>query len=65
MLRGFYQYFGLHHCKPKLEMYGSKYCAMGPHPTATESAAPPLLVLSAETAWFELPYAVAALHATV
>jgi hypothetical protein len=30
MLRGFYQYFGLHHCKPKLDGSGARCSGNGP-----------------------------------
>jgi hypothetical protein len=29
MLRGFYQYFGLHHCKPKLDGVRARYNGNG------------------------------------
>jgi RNA-directed DNA polymerase len=66
MLRGFYQYFGLHHCHPKLNGVRIEVMRQWVHTLRRRSQRhrlywPYLL----RQPWFELPTAVAVLHPTV
>jgi RNA-directed DNA polymerase len=66
MLRGFYQYFGLHHCHPKLNGVRIEVMRQWVHILRRRSQRhrlywPYLL----RQPWFELPIAVAVLHPTV
>jgi RNA-directed DNA polymerase len=66
MLRGFYQYFGLHHCHPKLNGVRTEVMRQWVHILRRRSQRhrlywPYLL----RQPWFELPSAVAVLHPTV
>src|SRR2546429_5804030 len=66
MLRGFYQYFGLHHCKPKLDGVRREVQRQWARTLRRRSQRHRLYwsyLLS--QSWFELPYAVSTLHATV
>src|SRR5437899_11896834 len=66
MLRGFYQYFGLHHCKPKLDGVRHEVQRQWA-PTLRRTSQRHRLYWSylLRQSWFELPYAVSTLHATV
>jgi group II intron reverse transcriptase/maturase len=66
MLRGFYQYFGLHHCKPKLDGIRYEVQWQWIRTLRRQSQRHRLYwcYLRSRT-WFKLPYAVATLHATV
>ena len=66
MLRGFYQYFGLHHCKPKLDGVHREVQRQWARTLRRRSQRHRLYwsYLHSQP-WFELPYAVSALHATV
>lgn len=66
MLRGFYQYFGLHHCKPKLDGIRYEVQWQWIRTLRRQSQRHHLYwsYLRSRT-WFKLPYAVATLHATV
>jgi len=66
MLRGFYQYFGLHHCKPKLDAVRREVQRQWARTLRRRSQRHRLYwfyLLS--QSWFALPYAVSTLHATV
>jgi hypothetical protein len=66
MLRGFYQYFGLHHCKSKLDGVRREVQRQWARTLRRRSQRHRLYwsYLLSQT-WFELPYAVSTLHATV
>lgn len=66
MLRGFYQYFGLHHCSPKLRDVRLAVVRQWVHILRRRSQRHRLhwSYLPSQP-WFELPYAVAVLHPTV
>ena len=66
MLNGFYQYFGLHHCKPKLDWIRREVQQQWRHSLRRRSQRHRMYwsyLLS--RSWFELPYAVSTRHATV
>jgi RNA-directed DNA polymerase len=66
MLRGFYQYFGLHHCSPKLRDVRLEVVRQWVHILRRRSQRHCLhWSYLLRQAWFELPYAVAVLHPTV
>src|SRR6201993_1947610 len=66
MLRGFYQYFGLHHCKPKLDGVRREVQRQWARTLRRRSQRHRLFwsYLKSQS-WFELPYAVPTRHATV
>ena len=66
MLQGFYQYFGLHHCKTKLDGVRREVQRQWARTLRRRSQRHRLYwsYLKSQT-WFELPYAVPTLHATV
>jgi len=66
MLHGFYQYFGLHHCKPKLDRVRREVHRQWARTLRRRSQRHRLYwsYLKSQS-WFELPYAVSTLHATV
>src|SRR6266478_5078686 len=66
MLRGFYQYFGLHHCKPKLDGVRREVHRQWARTLRRRSQRHRLFwsYLKSQS-WFELPYAVSTRHATV
>jgi group II intron reverse transcriptase/maturase len=66
MLRGFYQYFGLHHCKPKLDGVRREVQRQWARTLRRRSQRHRLYwsYLKSQS-WFELPYAVSTRHATV
>jgi RNA-directed DNA polymerase len=66
MLRGFYQYFGLHHCKAKLDHIRREVQRQWRHTLRRRSQRHRMYwsyLLS--RSWFELPYAVSTRHPTV
>jgi len=66
MLRGFYQYFGLHHCKPKLDGVRHEIQRQWARTLRRRSQRHRLYWSYLQSQpWFELPYAVATLHTTV
>jgi RNA-directed DNA polymerase len=66
MLRGFYQYFGLHHCKPKLDGVQREVHRQWASTLRRRSQRHRLhWSYLKRQPWFELPYAVSALHPTV
>jgi RNA-directed DNA polymerase len=66
MLRGFYQYFGLHHCSPKLRDVRLEVVRQWVHILRRRSQRHRLhWSYLQRQPWFELPYAVAVLHPTV
>ena len=66
MLRGFYQYFGLHHCKPKLDGVRREVHRQWARTLRRRSQRHRLFwSYLKRQSWFELPYAVSTLHATV
>src|SRR6266581_1069892 len=66
MLRGFYQYFGLHHCKPKLDGVRHEVHRQWARRLRRRSQRHRLYwSYLLRQSWFELPYAVSTLHATV
>ena len=66
MLRGFYQYFGLHHCKPKLDGIRREVQRQWARTLRRRSQRHRLYwSYLLHQAWFELPYAVSTRHATV
>jgi RNA-directed DNA polymerase len=66
MLRGFYQYFGLHHCKPKLDGVRREVQRQWARTLRRRSQRHRLYWSYLQSqSWFELPYAVSTLHATV
>ena len=66
MLRGFYQYFGLHHCSPKLRDVRLEVVRQWVHILRRRSQRHRLhWSCLLRQPWFELPYAVAVLHPTV
>jgi len=66
MLRGFYQYFGLHHCKPKLDGVRREVQRQWARTLRRRSQRHRLYwSYLLRQSWFELPYAVSTLHATV
>lgn len=66
MLQGFYQYFGLHHCKPKLDLIRAELQLQWIRTLRRRSQRHRLYwsYLNSRS-WFELPYAVSTRHATV
>ena len=66
MLRGFYQYFGLHHCKPKLDGVRREVHRQWARTLRRRSQRHRLYWSYLQRqSWFELPYAASTLHATV
>jgi hypothetical protein len=66
MLRGFYQYFGLHHCKPKLDAIRYEVEQQWMRTLRRRSQRHRLhWSYLTNQPWFVLPYAVSTLHATV
>jgi hypothetical protein len=66
MLRGFYQYFGLYHCKPKLDGIRYEVQRQWIRTLRRQSQRHRLYWSYLNSrAWFELPYAVSTLHTTV
>jgi hypothetical protein len=66
MLRGFYQYFGLHHCKPKLDGVRREVQRQWARTLRRRSQRHRLhWSYLLRQSWFELPYAVSTLHTTV
>jgi hypothetical protein len=66
MLRGFYQYFGLDHCKPKLDRTRREVQRQWVRTLRRRSQRHRLYWSYLQSqSWFELPYAVSTLHATV
>lgn len=66
MLRGFYQYFGLHHCKPKLDGIRMEVQKQWIRSLRRCSQRHRLYWSYLKSrSWFNLPYAVTTLHATV
>lgn len=66
MLRGFYQYFGLHHCAPKLRDVRLEVVRQWVHILRRRSQRHRLhWSYLLRQPWFELPYAVAVIHPTV
>lgn len=66
MLRGFYQYFGLHHCKPKLDGIRHAVQQQWIRTLRRQSQRHRLYWSYLNSrAWFELPYAVSTLHTSV
>ena len=66
MLRGFYQYFGLHHCKPKLDRVRREVHRQWARTLRRRSQRHRLYWSYLQSqSWFELPYAVSTLQATV
>ena len=66
MLRGFYQYFGLHHCSPKLRDVRLEVVRQWVHILRRRSQRHRLYwSYLLKQPWFELPHAVAVLHPTV
>ena len=66
MLQGFYQYFGLHHCKPKLDLIRAEVQLQWIRTLRRRGQRHRLYwsYLNSRS-WFELPYAVSTRHATV
>jgi group II intron reverse transcriptase/maturase len=66
MLRGFYQYFGLHHCKPRLDGIRLEVLRQWIRTLRRQSQRHRLYwCYLTSRAWFTLPYAVSTLHTTV
>jgi hypothetical protein len=66
MLRGFYQYFGLHHCKPKLDRTRREVERQWARRLRRRSQRHRLYWCYLKSQpWFALPYAVSTLHPTV
>src|SRR6266700_3944530 len=66
MLRGFYQYFGLYHCKSKLDGVRREVQRQWARTLRRRSQRHRLFWSYLQSqSWFELPYAVSTLHATV
>lgn len=66
MLRGFYQYFGLHHCKPKLDGIRHEVERQWARRLRRRSQRQRLYWCYLKSQpWFQLPYAVSTLHPTV
>ncbi len=66
MLRGFYQYFGLHHCKPKLDLIRREVQCQWRHSLRRRSQRHRMYWCYLNSrSWFDLPYAVSTLHTTV
>jgi len=66
MLRGFYQYFGLHHCHPKLNEVRLEILRQWVHTLRRRSQRHRLhWSYLLKQPWFDLPTAVAVLHPTV
>ena len=66
MLNGFYQYFGLHHCKPKLDWIRSQVQWQWIRTLRRKSQRHRLYWCYLNSRdWFKLPYAVSTRHATV
>src|SRR5258708_6795146 len=66
MLRGFYQYFGLHHCKPKLDGVRREVRRQWARTLRRRSQRHRLFWSYLQSqSWFELPYAVSTRHTTV
>ncbi|WP_290649966.1 group II intron reverse transcriptase/maturase [Aquisalimonas sp.] len=66
MLRGFYQYFGLHHCKPKLDSLRREVQRQWRHRLRRRSQRHRMYWSYLKSrSWFELPYAGSTRHATV
>lgn len=66
MLRGFYPYFGLHHCKPKLDSIRREVQRQWIRTLRRQSQRHCLYWSYLKSRdWFKLPYAVSALHVTV
>ena len=66
MLQGFYQYFGLHHCKPKLDHIRREVERQWSHTLRRRSQRHRMYWSYLKSrSWFELPYAVSTRHATV
>ena len=66
MLRGFYQYFGLHHCKSKLDRIRREVERQWRHSLRRRSQRHCMYWSYLKSrSWFELPYAVSTRHATV
>src|SRR5260370_15916062 len=66
MLRGFYQNFGLHHCKPKLDGVRREVQRQSARTLRRRSQRHPLhWSYFLKQSLFEPPYAVATLHSTV
>jgi group II intron reverse transcriptase/maturase len=66
MLRGFYQYFGLHHCKPKLDGVRREVQRQWARTLRRRSQRHRLYwTYLLSQSWFELPYAVSTRHPTV
>ena len=65
-LQGFYQYFGLHHCKPKLDWIRGQVEWQWVRMLRRQSQRHRLFWCYLKSrAWFELPYALRITHATV
>lgn len=66
MLRGFYQYFGLHHCKPKLDNVRREVRRQWSLSLRRRSQRHRMYWSYLKSrSWFELPYAVSTLHPSV
>jgi len=66
MLNGFYQYFGLHHCKPRLDWIRSQVQWQWIRTLRRKSQRHRLYWCYLNSRdWFKLPYAVSTRHATV
>jgi hypothetical protein len=66
MLHGFYQYFGLHHCKPKLDSVRRSVTRQWSLTLRRRSQRHRMYWSYLKSrSWFELPYAVSTRHATV
>jgi RNA-directed DNA polymerase len=66
MLRGFYQYFGLYHCKPKLDGIRREVERQWARRLRRRSQRHRLYWCYLKSQpWFQLPYAVSTLHRTV
>jgi RNA-directed DNA polymerase len=66
MLRAFYQYFGLHHCKPKLDGVRREVQRQWARTLRRRSQRHRLYwTYLLSQSWFELPYAVSTRHPTV
>lgn len=66
MLRGFYQYFGLHHCKPKLDLVRREVERQWSLTLRRRSQRHRMYWRYLKSrSWFKLPYAVSTRHATV
>ena len=66
MLRGFYQYFGLHHCKPKLDHVRREVQRQWRHSLRRRSQRHCMYWSYLKSrSWFDLPYAGSTRHGTV